>query len=200
MDYSSPETNKTVSIFMRKLPAKSSAQQRLGSLFLNPGGPGGSGSVTVVESGEELSTILEGRYDIIGFDPRLVTLIDAIWPVTDIQAFIRGVNLTSPPTSCLDTESKFLERDYQAFLIGAPFPSKENNLKLVTHLAALQAGHHAACAKNGNQDMLRSVGTVAVAREPLRHTTSFPHTGISLLILHLTCFLWICYTVCTDPL
>jgi hypothetical protein len=35
-------------------------------------GPGGSGAGWIVSAGEELSTIVEGRYDIIGFDPRYV--------------------------------------------------------------------------------------------------------------------------------
>jgi hypothetical protein len=35
-------------------------------------GPGGSGSEWIADAGQELSTIVEGRYDIIGFDPRYV--------------------------------------------------------------------------------------------------------------------------------
>ena len=35
-------------------------------------GPGNSGSSTIAMS-EELSTIVEGRYDINGFDPRYVS-------------------------------------------------------------------------------------------------------------------------------
>ncbi|KAG8754314.1 hypothetical protein FRC11_006720, partial [Ceratobasidium sp. 423] len=65
--------------------------------------------------------------------------------------------------------------------IGAPFPSKGNKLEQVTYLATLQAGHHAACAKNGNQDMLRSVGTVAVARDIISMTEALGENGINYL-------------------
>lgn len=74
---------------MRKLPSKFSGEERLGTILANPGvssaiylisestdltfsvhkGPGGSGSGSITMS-EELSAIVEGRYDIIGFDPR----------------------------------------------------------------------------------------------------------------------------------
>ncbi|CEL53964.1 hypothetical protein RSOLAG1IB_06747 [Rhizoctonia solani AG-1 IB] len=162
MDYSDPEDNSTVSIFMRKLPAKVPANQRLGTILTNPGGPGGSGSAFVAAGGEELSTIVEGRYDIIGFDPR-------------------GVNLTGPPTACFNVESKFLLRDYQLQLQGAPFPPLDNvtQREHVRRLTALQAGHGDACERNGNQNMLKSVGTVAVARDMARISEALGEDGLN---------------------
>ncbi|KAF8756188.1 alpha beta-hydrolase [Rhizoctonia solani] len=71
MDYTNPENGKTVSIFMRKYAATAPEDQRLGSILVNPGGPGGSGTVTIAEQGEDVSTLVDGRYDIIGFDPSL---------------------------------------------------------------------------------------------------------------------------------
>ncbi|KAH7334275.1 TAP-like protein-domain-containing protein [Rhizoctonia solani] len=70
MDYNKPDGNSTVSIFMRKYPATAPEDQRLGSILVNPGGPGGSGSGAVAVLGNRLSTAVEGKYDIIGFDPR----------------------------------------------------------------------------------------------------------------------------------
>ena len=54
------------SIAMIKLPATSS--QKLGTLFINPGGPGGSG----VEEAQwmNIPIAVRAKYDIIGFDPR----------------------------------------------------------------------------------------------------------------------------------
>lgn len=41
-----------------------------GPLIINPGGPGGSGVSLILRSGIHFSTILDGRFDIIGLDPR----------------------------------------------------------------------------------------------------------------------------------
>ncbi|KAG8736480.1 hypothetical protein FRC10_009289 [Ceratobasidium sp. 414] len=83
-DYSDQAENYTVSIFLRKLPANVSEEDRLGTILTNPGaglhiGPGVSGTAWIEMAGEELSTIVEGRYDIIGFDPRLVKTINALF-------------------------------------------------------------------------------------------------------------------------
>nr|WP_157528416.1 alpha/beta hydrolase [Kibdelosporangium sp. MJ126-NF4]CEL18454.1 probable exported protease [Kibdelosporangium sp. MJ126-NF4]CTQ97937.1 probable exported protease [EC:3.4.-.-] [Kibdelosporangium sp. MJ126-NF4] len=43
---------------------------RIGTLFVNPGGPGASGVDYVFSRGAALSSNLGGRFDILGFDPR----------------------------------------------------------------------------------------------------------------------------------
>ncbi|KAG9125101.1 hypothetical protein FRC07_008963 [Ceratobasidium sp. 392] len=69
-----------MSIFMRKLPATVPAEQRLGTLFTNPGGPGGSGSQFAASVTAELfRTITEGKFDILEFDSRGVNLTQG-WP------------------------------------------------------------------------------------------------------------------------
>ena len=46
-------------------------EHRIGSLFLNPGGPGGSGVDFVLFAGPELYTPeVRARFDLVGFDPR----------------------------------------------------------------------------------------------------------------------------------
>src|SRR4249919_3781809 len=42
--------------------------QRIGSLFVNPGGPGDSGVAAVASQGEALDAITGGRFDIVGWD------------------------------------------------------------------------------------------------------------------------------------
>ena len=69
LDYSDPETG-TISIALIRLPASDPAL-KIGSLFVNPGGPGGSG----VEFARRAAPFLYGgaiqsRFDIVGFDPR----------------------------------------------------------------------------------------------------------------------------------
>jgi pimeloyl-ACP methyl ester carboxylesterase len=68
LDYGDP-AGATISLALTKLPA-GSPTRRIGSLFLNPGGPGGSGIDIVRGLGPTLPLELRGRFDIVGFDPR----------------------------------------------------------------------------------------------------------------------------------
>jgi pimeloyl-ACP methyl ester carboxylesterase len=69
LDYRDPN-GPTISIAMVKQPATDPAH-RIGSIFLNPGGPGGSGIDFVVGAGQALFTPqVRARFDLIGFDPR----------------------------------------------------------------------------------------------------------------------------------
>ena len=69
LDYASPN-GATISIALTRLPAADPAH-RIGSLFLNPGGPGGSGVDFVHFAGPMLFTqAVRDRYDLVGFDPR----------------------------------------------------------------------------------------------------------------------------------
>src|SRR3954451_21250250 len=45
-------------------------QERIGSAFLNPGGPGQSGVKVVGEGGAGLDEWSGGRFDVVGWDPR----------------------------------------------------------------------------------------------------------------------------------
>ncbi|KAG8736297.1 hypothetical protein FRC11_002730, partial [Ceratobasidium sp. 423] len=164
MDYTNPNGKSTVSIFLRKYPATAPADQRLGSLLINPGGPGGSGTATVAAGGAHLSTMVDGRYDIIGFDPR-------------------AVNLTGPPTACHDVEYKFAQRAYQLNMQGAPFPhvGGAGEITQVAKLAAIQSSHHTACVENGNHEMLRNSGTVAVAKDMERIVQALGEDGLNFL-------------------
>lgn len=161
-DYSNPTTDDTVSIFMRKLPATVSAENRLGTILTNPGGPGGSGNSFIIGGGEELSKIVEGRYDIIGFDPR-------------------GVNLTGPSTGCFDVEAKALHSEYKQTLFGVPFPHTSTDAErvFVTKLSDLHGGHNAACLKNGNRNMLESVGTASVVQDMARIVEALGEDGLN---------------------
>ncbi|GAB4200343.1 MAG: alpha/beta hydrolase [Roseiflexaceae bacterium] len=69
LNYSRPNGSK-ITIAMARLPASDPAR-KIGSLFLNPGGPGGSGVDFVVGIGPFLySDEVRARFDLIGFDPR----------------------------------------------------------------------------------------------------------------------------------
>ncbi len=63
----------TTTIALTLLPASGDPAERLGTLFTNPGGPGGSGVQFVQEGAQTIypEDVL-ARYDVLGFDPRAV--------------------------------------------------------------------------------------------------------------------------------
>jgi len=93
LDYDNPQ-GQTITVALKKLPSTSSSPR--GSVFLNPGGPGGSG-ISLIESQAELyksgdlSEVL-ANYDVIGFDPRGVGQSTPItcWTPEDVQAILAG--------------------------------------------------------------------------------------------------------------
>jgi pimeloyl-ACP methyl ester carboxylesterase len=69
LDYDRPSGSQ-ISLAMVRLPAANPAL-RQGSIFLNPGGPGGSGVEFTVFAGPVLFTqAVRDRFDLVGFDPR----------------------------------------------------------------------------------------------------------------------------------
>ncbi|KIJ54045.1 hypothetical protein M422DRAFT_775291 [Sphaerobolus stellatus SS14] len=78
LDYADPNVGTTTIALTRVLATK---QPRLGTLFINPGGPGGSG--VSFAQGRALSSVAftNGQYDLLGWDPR-------------------GINGSSPKFSC----------------------------------------------------------------------------------------------------
>ena len=69
LDYDSPGSG-TISLSVARLPA-TDPSRKIGSLFINPGGPGGSGVDFLVGAGPFLfSDEVRARFDIVGFDPR----------------------------------------------------------------------------------------------------------------------------------
>lgn len=66
LDYADPEGSQ-VEIALKRLPASGDA---LGSLLVNPGGPGESGVEFVEPAENVMDPDVRERYDIVGFDPR----------------------------------------------------------------------------------------------------------------------------------
>lgn len=72
LDYLSNGTsNATTAIALRMIPARDRANYR-GSVLVNPGGPGGSGTELIGILGQNLSTIIGDKFDVLGFDPRRI--------------------------------------------------------------------------------------------------------------------------------
>lgn len=68
LDYDEPD-GPTISLAVSRVPATDQAS-RIGSLFLNPGGPGGSGMFALPIQYATMPAELHKRFDIVGFDPR----------------------------------------------------------------------------------------------------------------------------------
>ena len=80
-DYDRPN-GATIELALVRRPA-GEPESRIGSLFVNPGGPGGSGIDFVREAPAGALAIIGRRYDIVGFDPR-------------------GVGASRPAVDCVD--------------------------------------------------------------------------------------------------
>ena len=74
MDYNNPDGT-TIQIAVKKRAADGESR---GSLFINPGGPGGSGVQLVEAVDKNFSKELLAGYDVVGFDPRGVGSSTAI--------------------------------------------------------------------------------------------------------------------------
>jgi pimeloyl-ACP methyl ester carboxylesterase len=68
LDYDAPKGAKTEIALLRLRVANPA--KKVGTLFLNPGGPGGSGVGIAAAASQFLSPALLAKFDIVGFDPR----------------------------------------------------------------------------------------------------------------------------------
>ena len=101
LDYDHPD-GQTITIALKKLPA-SDGNAEHGSLFLNPGGPGGSGVAMMQVMAPMLTEETRGAYDIIGFDPRGVGQSTPItcWTNDEIEQYLANPSDDAGPTDPL---------------------------------------------------------------------------------------------------
>jgi pimeloyl-ACP methyl ester carboxylesterase len=135
LDYDAPN-GPTISIALVRLRA-TEPSRRLGSLFLNPGGPGGSGVDYAVFAGPDLYTPeVRARFDLVGFDPR-------------------GIG-RSTALRCFGSE-----RQWQPFFTPFAFPSTP-----VEEQVWIASEHYLddACAQRGGQ-IADHMSTANVARD-----------------------------------
>lgn len=133
LDYAKPAAGDLEIAVVRKRASRQSA--RIGSLLVNPGGPGGSGNQFLRNAGHLFGTDLQERFDLVGFDPR-------------------GVS-DSDPVRCLD--GKQLDRFFGTD--NSPDDQTE-----VTAISTVSEGFAKGCAaKSGNE--LPHVGTPNAARD-----------------------------------
>ncbi|HEU5242456.1 MAG TPA: alpha/beta hydrolase [Ornithinibacter sp.] len=109
VDYDAPQ-GETIELALVKVPAKSRSQ-RIGSLVVNPGGPGGSGVDYALGADFIVGEGVRDAYDVVGFDPRGVQRSAPIDCLTDteLDAF-----LGSDPTPDDAAEEQVFARTAQA--------------------------------------------------------------------------------------
>ena len=111
-------------------------ERRIGSLFLNPGGPGDSGVDAVASRGDALDAITGGRFDVVGWD-------------------VRGSG-RSAPASCFATSG-----EREAFWQGMPVPTTRQEQQL--YLAKTVAMAQRCGARNG--DLLAHISSADTVRD-----------------------------------
>jgi pimeloyl-ACP methyl ester carboxylesterase len=104
-DWNHPVAGQTYSVAMIRIRSKTQ-KNRIGSLLINPGGPGGSGIDTAVylSYGEALGglpTKITDQFDIVGFDPRGVGRSDPIKCISDAD---QDATFAAPPDPTTDAE------------------------------------------------------------------------------------------------
>ncbi len=133
LDWSRPRGG-TVTLALAKLPATRPGA-RIGTVFVNPGGPGASGVDAVRAAPDLLPEGVRARFDVVGFDPRFV-------------------GASQPAASCLNDGA------YAAFVDAQPpFPLTP---EAEPAFAAAHAGYTAQCTR---QSLLRFASTASVARD-----------------------------------
>ena len=129
LDYAAPDA-RTAQVGVLRQRATG---DRIGSLLLNPGGPGASGMELVTAlSGRLRDNPVSSRFDLVGFDPR-------------------GVGSSTPAIDCLDDEDWQLER---ADLDVDPSPAGVAESEAENRLWAQRCAE-----RSGGMEVLAHVGT-----------------------------------------
>lgn len=140
LDYDKPQ-GKTITIGLLRHPASGEQDDKIGSLIVNPGGPGASGMASAAAlAGKINGTRLEKRFDLVGFDPR-------------------GVGASKPRVQCLTSAERDAERASDLETNGTPqgVAKQEDNAREFAHKCVQRTKHGAR--------MLANIGTETVARD-----------------------------------
>ncbi|KIK70241.1 hypothetical protein GYMLUDRAFT_547834 [Collybiopsis luxurians FD-317 M1] len=143
----------TASIALARYKAQKSP--RKGSVFLNPGGPGGPGTKMAINMGSQMAKLIGDDWDLIGFDPR-------------------GIGSTRPATRCFSSAAEevlFFANTVIEQGITVSSISNFSSPLLYDELVeqhqkflALKQTQAELCRKNMGDD-LRYMGTATVVRD-----------------------------------
>ena len=146
LDYERPDGAQTA-IAIRMIPA-TDKEHYDGTIFLNPGGPGGSGVGYIERRGRDISLIVGSSYDVLSFDPR-------------------GIGYTTPQISCFDTRS---QRDIWDTQDGHEILAVNGTSAGIFRARAELLGERCEERLGGPDGVARFVNTPNVARDMLEMT------------------------------
>ncbi len=132
LDYANPDNGKTIELELKRYPATG---EKIGTLFLNPGGPGGSGIEYADSFVSGAPQQIRERFDILGFDPR-------------------GVGSSTPIDCMSDAELDEAIESWSNPLTDEGIAASEETAKEIAGKCQEKAG-----------DMLPYIGTASAARD-----------------------------------
>jgi pimeloyl-ACP methyl ester carboxylesterase len=137
LDYANPN-GRAIKIGLLRRPASDPAH-RIGSLVINPGGPGASGMSNAASlSGVIMNNDLGRRFDFVGFDPR-------------------GVGSSEPQVVCRTAA----ERDHERLMDLDVDTSPQG----VAKTEAQEKADDEGCVRGAGKDVLANIGTRDVVRD-----------------------------------
>lgn len=132
LDHANPDPADDLTIKVVRVPARDQ-EHRLGSLLVNPGGPGASGNAYVRAGADSIGGPEVRRYyDLVGFDPRGVAGSDPIDCLGD-AALDRFLGTDSTPDDAAEEQALLTQAEAMADGCAAHAP------KLVRHLSTADA-------------------------------------------------------------
>ncbi|MGH3471518.1 MAG: alpha/beta hydrolase, partial [Nocardioidaceae bacterium] len=127
LDYHHPD-GRAITIKAKRQPARDQAK-KVGSLFINPGGPGGSGIDYLSYVG--FPTSVTDIYDVIGFDPRGV---GESTPIECVSNRAMDTYLASNPSPDTPAEIAQFKRQWKQFTSGCV----QNSGALLDHVSTVE--------------------------------------------------------------
>jgi pimeloyl-ACP methyl ester carboxylesterase len=141
LDYDLPE-GQTITIALTRLPARRPARA-IGSLFVNPGGPGASGVDFVVGNGPTAyHRRVRDRFDLVGFDPRGVARSAPLRCFADADAWLAAQAPDPYPVTRRETRQlRRANRTVSAACadVGAPLAAHLSTANVARDLDRLRA-------------------------------------------------------------
>ncbi|KAJ7250175.1 TAP-like protein-domain-containing protein [Mycena haematopus] len=150
LDYTADKGNASIAVL--RLPSTAPKSEYLGPILFNPGGPGGSGVLTIVSSGAQFAEFLGNQFDIVGFDPR-------------------GVSFSTPRVSFFNTAAE--RQDWTSADLDFRYPSLNASEDVVSNVWAQFQLIGQLAEQRDSDDFLQYITTDNVARDMLRITQAF---------------------------